>query len=256
MVSRLLPHGAYILVPAVLSTIAWLASLMEDGCDYAAVSGDVLGENGFGVAGDTNPPPYVEIGFSGWSHPIYYPEDQVWKANMRGSCLPFPAILNDDGSTTPVVAMDASWMVAKAFDFLSLVLGGGGALFLWFSSCFVFGPGSWRWAGYEVFAASILQALAFVWFNTTLCTSTGNSCRLFVGSNTDIMAATFWMIAAISIFVKYPEPQSNVRPLSPRASPRHEDVLSGNIDEPPSVTITTTNGTAEFGNQQFPREII
>jgi hypothetical protein len=225
--------------------VAWLASLAEDGCEYAKVSGgpdSILGSNGFNVLdGVANPPPFLEIGFSGWRHPIYYPDESdegqvlgVWKANVSGSCLVFPTVTVDRTNSetgdidittlfSPDMLMDTSWQASKIFAFLSLVFGGGGALFLWFSSCFVFGPGSWRIAGYELLLAFVFQSLAFVWFNTSICSGSvttsasatltaynnnnyNNTCSLFVGSRTDIMAAVFWLVSAISIFYKYPTP--------------------------------------------------
>jgi len=84
-----------------------------------------------------------------------------------------------------------------------------GALFLWFSSCFVFSPGTWRWTGYELLGASILQTISFVWFSTGICHNDGNTCDLFLGSYLDIAAATLWLVSAVTIFVKYPPPIAN-----------------------------------------------
>ena len=97
--------------------------------------------------------------------------------------------------------------MGKAFEFFSLVLGGGGALFLWFSSCFVFSPVTWRWAGHEVFAAASFQACAFIWFATAMCRMEGNTCALFFGSKADIAAAMFWLTSAVAIYMRYPSPQ-------------------------------------------------
>lgn len=187
----LLPHGGYTLLPAVLSTMAWLASLAQDGCDYARITGPVVND-----LTQSNIIPYLEVGFNAYREPSYYPDEDKWKVEYTGHCYDYGDVVNIDGY----------WKVAKAFAFISLVFGGGGALFLWFSSCFVFSPGTWRWAGYEVFIASFFQGMAFLWFRTEMCQAEGNDCGLFFGSKTDIVAAVFWFVSAITIFLRYPTP--------------------------------------------------
>jgi hypothetical protein len=266
--------------------VAWLASLAEDGCEYAKVSGgpdSILGSNGFNVLdGVDNPPPLLEIGFSGWRHPIYYPDESdegqglgVWKANVSGSCLMFPTVTVDRTNSetgdidittlfSPDMLMDTSWQTSKIFAFLSLVFGGGGALFLWFSSCFVFGPGSWRIAGYELLLAFVFQSLAFVWFNTSICSGSAtsasatasatlttynnnncnNTCSLFVGSRTDIMATVFWLVSAISIFYKYPTPSS-------AAGINHRSNNSRNINNNTNNSNSSNNNNRRPTNSNF-----
>lgn len=191
---RLLPHGGYTLIPATLSTMAWIASLSQDGCDYARLSGS-------SVVALTNSDtiPFLEVGFNGYRNPDYDPTKGEWKVDYTSNCNEY------DG-----VDIDISWRLAQAFAFVALVFGGGAALFLWFSSCFVFGPGTWRWAGYEVLAASLFQAASFIWFNNAMCKS-GNNCGLFFGSKADIVAASFWFASAIFIFVRYPIPGDKER---------------------------------------------
>lgn len=186
---RLLPHGGYTLLPAVLSTMAWLASLAQDGCDYVRVTGDVV----FDLT-QSEYVPFIEAGFNAYRKPILTEDDKEWAIQYTGQCYAY----NDS------VEIDGFWKVAKGLAFLALVFGGGGALFLWFSSCFVFSPGTWRWAGYEVFVASFLQGLSFLWFRTEMCRD--NTCSLFFGSKSDIVAAVFWFVSALLIFVKYPTP--------------------------------------------------
>lgn len=187
---RLLPHGGYTLIPAVLSTVAWLASLSQDGCDYARLEGYVVAS----VTKSTSVE-FLEVGFAAYREPVL--EGEEWKIQYTGTCLAF-----DEN-----FIQDAYWMAAKAFAFLALVLGGGGALFLWFSSCFVFSRGTWKWAGYEVLLASISQLLSFLWFATSICNTGDSTCAPSYGSKADIAAAALWLIAAVSIFCKYPSPK-------------------------------------------------
>jgi len=171
--------------------MAWIASLSQDGCDYARVSGPAIN----GITG-TSEVPYIEIGLNGIRQPTYDTTIGIWDTNISTECLALPSNINTD----------IYWKLAKAFAFISLVFGGGAALFIWFTTFFVFGPGTWKWAGYEVLLASLFQAFAFIWFNTSICRN-NNVCSLYFGSKADIVSATFWFASALSIFWKYPIPE-------------------------------------------------
>mmetsp|Transcript_21146 Transcript_21146/g.38415 ORF Transcript_21146/g.38415 Transcript_21146/m.38415 type:complete len:262 (-) Transcript_21146:1038-1823(-) len=188
---RLLPHGGYTLIPATLSTVAWLASLSQDGCDYARLTGFIVAS-----ATKSASVEFLEVGFTAYREPVLEGDD--WKIQRTGECLAY-----DEN----VFHQDAFWMAAKAFAFIALVLGGGGALFLWFSSCCLFSRGTWRWAGYEVLLASISQSLGFLWFATSICNTGDSQCTLSYGSKANIAAAGLWFISALSIFCKYPQPK-------------------------------------------------
>jgi hypothetical protein len=191
---RCLPHGAYSLFPAVLCTLAWLASLSQDGCDYSTVSGSIVQQ----IATDTNVP-FVEIGFVAYREPIYNEADQTWNVVYTGSCATYDPELED-----------SFWKAAKGFAFGALVLGGASSLFLWFSTCFVFSRGTWRWAGYQVILAFICQTLAFLWFGTAICKDSDNTCELFYGSKADIAASFFWFSSALLILARYPKPEQSI----------------------------------------------
>jgi hypothetical protein len=186
----LLPHGAYSLLAAVLTTMGWVAALFEDSCNYALVSGNVVKDI------DERDPPYLEVGLQAYRAPTVNADTGEWEFVHTGSCLAYP----------DTVPMDASWKFAKGFTFLALVLGGGATFYLWISTCCRFSRGSWRWAGYEVAAACLFQALSFVWFHTEICHGE-NNCTLFYGSKGDIMAASCWFVAALLIFGHYPVPK-------------------------------------------------
>jgi hypothetical protein len=191
---RMLPHGSYSLIPAILSSMAWLASLFQDGCDFSKLTGPTVQQLAI------NPKvPWLEVGLAAYREPYLNTQSGNWEVVYSGACFAYP----DDGS----VNRDTVWNAARAFDFVALVLGGGGCFFLWFATCCVFSRVTWRWAGYEVLLAAVAQCLSFLWFNTSLCHTEGNTCELFWGSKADIVSAVFWTVAAVSVFCHYPVPR-------------------------------------------------
>lgn len=187
-----LPHGAYSLVPAALTTMAWIASLFQNGCDFSRLTGSIVQK--------INPDvPFLEVGFAAYREPTYNAATKEWQVVYTGNCLDYPG---------DVVQQDAYWNVSKAFEFIALVLGGGGTFFLWCSTCCVFSRGTWRWAGCQVGLAAVAQALAFMWFGTAVCRN--NNCALFWGSKASIVAASFWTTAALCIALYYPVPKEMV----------------------------------------------
>jgi hypothetical protein len=52
--------------------------------------------------------------------------------NDGGACVEYP------------FEIDPAWTASKAFAFMALGIGGGGTLFAWCSTCFVFSRGTWR----------------------------------------------------------------------------------------------------------------
>jgi hypothetical protein len=193
--TRMLPHGNYSLMPAVLTTMAWLASLFQDKCDFSRVTGDIVAT--LSAADDT---PFLEFGFAAYREPIFDGNTGKWHVVYTGKCLEYP-----EGDN--IVDQDVSWNAAKICAFFASVLGGGGTFFLWFSTCCIFGRATWRLAGYEVLLAAIFQSLAFLWFTTDMCQDPGNNCSLFWGSNADILATCFFSLAALLIFCYYPVPK-------------------------------------------------
>jgi hypothetical protein len=191
----MLPHGYYSLVPAVLTTMAWMASLFQDKCDFSRVTGEIVA-----ALADADDTPFLEVGFSAYREPIFDGNTGKWHVVYTGKCLEFP-----DGDD--ILDQDMSWNAAKICGFFASVLGGGGTFFLWFSTCCIFGRATWRLAGYEVLLAAIFQSFAFLWFNTDMCQDSDNSCSLFWGSRADILATSFWTLAALLIFCYYPVPK-------------------------------------------------
>lgn len=232
-----LPHGFYTLIPITLSFAAWVASLSQDGCDFATVSGPIISQLMVDEE-KSNSVPYLEFGFNGYRIPMLDSENdgEQWYIDYTSKC-------HDYGED--FVVRDIYWEISRAFSFLSLVLGGGGAIFLWFSGCFIFSPATWRWTGYEILVAAMFQLGSFLWFQTTVCQDNpDNMCQLRFGSKSDIVAITFWLISAFAILIKYPSPP-RIRSVMVRADDYEDDgdshVTSGDQSDdrfkyPPSPT--------------------
>jgi hypothetical protein len=221
IVSNLECLGSHIFSFFLTPFFFFVCSIPSVRCDYASLRGSNVAL----LSGDTTTP-FAEVGLSFYRLPSYSQELNTWTAPLNGECLVYP----------PDIPIDGTWKFAKVCSFFALVFGGGGALFLWFSSCFVFGPGTWRWAGYEVLIASILQSLAFVFFNTAMCKTNGSHCSLFLGSKLDIVAAVFWLVSALSIFLKYPYPSPKLSTTTTGAASSSEMSIAGS-----STTVPIQN---------------
>jgi hypothetical protein len=185
----LLPHGAYSLITAALTTMGWIAALFENSCNYALLSGDIVKDISIEEV------PYLQVGFQAYKNPQLNINTNTWYASRTGQCISYPTN----------VEIDAVWKISNLFSFVGLVLGGGATFYLWISTCCRFSRGSWRWAGYEVVAACFFQSLSFLWFATDVCKK--NHCRLSYGSKADMLANFFWFVAALMIFSHYPKPK-------------------------------------------------
>ncbi|CAB9516005.1 expressed unknown protein [Seminavis robusta] len=230
---RLLPHGGYALIPTVLTSMAWFASIFQDGCDYAIIEGPVVQA----ITDDDDTVPWVEAGYAGFRTPLYNSLEDAWDITYTGQCLDY----NMDK-----VTLDAAWNAGKAFAFLALVMGGGGTLFLWFSVCCVFSKATWRFAGYEVLLAAIFQAMAFLWFLNSMCTHR-NTCSLSWGSKGDVAACALWALAALSILVYYPSPKvpsDALRQQQQRETTNPEISITGLVDQYPYDSATAATSPA------------
>ncbi len=164
----------------------FLRCLSKDGCDYAQVTGPSVAEI------TTNPNvPFIYVGFKSFREPRL--KDGEWIKDISIPCSEY----NVDS-----VNKDGAWFFAYCAAFLGLVLGGGGAMFIWFSSCFIFEKNVWRWVGYELLAATFLQSLTYTWFATALCKS--NECRMEYGARADLVATILWLTSTLCIFCRYP----------------------------------------------------
>jgi hypothetical protein len=185
-----LPHGLYSFLPTLLTTLGWMAALFEDTCNYAKVSGDIVSSI------SELKVPYLEVGLQAYREPTFNVATGQWESVHNENCIAYP-----DAEIT----MDTPWVLAKAFTFLALILGGSSTLYLWISTCCRFSRGSWLFAGYQLAGACLFQILSFVWFQTQMCAA--NQCQLFYGSKADVAAAVLWMIATLLILGHYPVPK-------------------------------------------------
>jgi hypothetical protein len=166
---RCLQHGSYSLIPIWMSTMAWFACYLQDGCDYSKVTGEIVGK----LSLDPRTP-FVEVGLAAYRTPTFNEDTETWATKYNGQCLQYPEQYVDTNTT--------AWNMARLFDFFSIVLGGGSTFFLWFSACCVFSKATWRCAGYEILLALVFQLLSFCWFANSMCHDGDNHCALFYGS--------------------------------------------------------------------------
>lgn len=196
MINFLLPHGGYPLLPATLSSMAWIASLSQDGCDYAKLTGN-------GVFKLTNKNiPWMEVGFNSYRIPTYYGNNQ-WQIYYSDECIPFPSIMGNIEWTS-----DSYWQLGSFMSTTSTIVGGGGCLFLWVVAVgLVVSKSTWRWGGLTFMIATFCNILSFLWFENSRCSEEGTQCYLLYGSKANIASIFLYTAASLSIFTKYPDPK-------------------------------------------------
>ena len=136
---RCFPHGFYVTIPQILSTFGWITLLTTDGCDYARLTGPIVGmyvlfrasfhafmiillfmlrlsHSSHYKAEITDNPniPYLEIGFFQYRESSLY-NNEEWYIDYHTSCYDY----NID-----VVNIDGVWTFAKITAFLGLIFGG------------------------------------------------------------------------------------------------------------------------------------
>eukprot|EP00555_Chaetoceros_dichaeta_P000794 CAMPEP_0198277414 /NCGR_PEP_ID=MMETSP1447-20131203/65836_1 /TAXON_ID=420782 /ORGANISM="Chaetoceros dichaeta, Strain CCMP1751" /LENGTH=252 /DNA_ID=CAMNT_0043972433 /DNA_START=58 /DNA_END=816 /DNA_ORIENTATION=+ len=187
----LLPHGGYPLLPATLSSMAWITSLSQDGCDYAKLSGNAA----FRLT-NTESIPWVAVGFNSYRIPEYYADK--WQFQYSDDCI---SIDNEWNS-------DSFWQFASVMSTISTIVGGGGCLFLWTVAVgLVVSKRTWRWGGIQFMIATVCNILSFLWFANRRCTEEGSECSLLYGSKANTASLTFYAAASFSILSKYPDPK-------------------------------------------------
>lgn len=133
---------------------------------------------------------------------------------------------------TDIVTIGAAAKFAKIASFLASVLGGAGAIFIWFSLCLVIDKTRWRWVACELLAASVLQALSFTSFASSLCQT--NHCSMYYGARTNLLACIVWAVSALALVCYVPRAR----------------VTSGSAQQqlPSQAEVTNRNNDA-IGNQ-------
>lgn len=252
------PHGCYSLWVASLCTTAWMASLVQDGCDFARVEGPVVAE--LTTLGEL-PPPWLEFGIGAFRAPS---EESIADLSQNNNATKtdfqwqlehwFHNLLEGEENCKLFEVeimekfMDNAWTTARTFAFLALVLGGGGTLFLWASTFFVFSRGTWRWTGYLILIGSLCNSMTFLWYHTSICS--WNTCSMFWGSKTNILACCLWFLGGLCIVCRYPVPVSQRRQKLGQEEPA-DGVLKGEIptaagtkddDFIPTVDVLSVNG--------------
>lgn len=190
-----LPHGGYPLLPTTLVSMAWFLSLSLDGCDFVKLSGNAI----FSLT-DKAVIPYAEVGFNGYRLPVYYGENQ-WGVQYTDTCLLFP---KDDLEWE----QDSFWKFGSATYTIATIVGGGGCLFLWTVTVgLVVTERIWRYVGLQLVVAAVFSILSFFWFANSQCSEKESKCDFLYGSIANIYALLFYFAAALSIFLKYPDPK-------------------------------------------------
>lgn len=214
---RLMPHGGSLIFPVILTTMAWLASISTNGCDYARLTGP-----GVEILTDSSLVPFIYLGMDAYVIPEFYPISNLWMVSGESECIPYQFMLED-----------SSWTTGKRFNFLSLWSGGASAMILWMGTFLVITPRQWKVVGILILFATLFQVLSFAWFGNTFCytasrnieeflsqesggdTTTAerglSSCSLFYGSRCSI-ASTFlyWIASFIILFGEYPTPEAKL----------------------------------------------
>jgi hypothetical protein len=217
---RLNPHGGAILLPITLTTLAWLASISTNGCDYSQLTGP-----GVEMLTGSSVIPYLHLGMDSYVIPEFYPASNSWHVSIESECIQYPYAVEDN-----------AWIVGKRFGFLSLWSGGASSMILWVGTFLVLTPRQWRGAGVLVLFAALFQVFSFAWFSTALChtdsstiaefqkemmgeveepTDTANvgnadpsSCTLFYGSRCAIASFFLYLISSLMILLgEYPIPE-------------------------------------------------
>jgi len=268
----------------LFSTVASLASLFQDGCNFAVVSGPIVQQ--LHPTFTNQALPYLELGIAAYREPELQqqPPGTAEQQQQQQQQQPPPPPVNGGNKnstdfTTPSwigagggacteypqeQLFDTVWKSAQAFAFLALVLGGGGTIFAWCSTCFVFSRVTWRWTGYELILASICQGLVYLWFQTQMCS--WNTCSMSYGAKSDLLAVTLWFVSGIMVLCRYPMPLRELVAANdydeehPEQVEQHHDLELVEpkivIEEQGSGQHTTEEEEEEEQEPRFPHAVI
>lgn len=91
-----------------------------------------------------------------------------------------------------------------------------------------------------------MQCLTYSWFATGMCHGDGDECTFSYGSQTDILALSFWFLSTISIFAKFSSPRRLDEPVSrsqtipTELEMTHRITETGNTAESPLQSSTSS----------------
>eukprot|EP00985_Skeletonema_marinoi_P004040 scaffold1771_cov197-Skeletonema_marinoi.AAC.3 len=210
---RMMPHGGAILLPIILVTTGWVASLTHDGCDYARLTGPAVE-----ILTGSSSIPYIHIGLSAYRVPQFYPASNSWRVAYSSDCRPY---------SHPEILEDRAWVASEWLNFSGIVIGGTVMMFLWSGTCLTLRKKYWMSIGVGALLACLLQMCSFVFFKTKLChtstktfldfeagreielseASASSSCSLFFASKCAIASICLWLAAGLVILMgEYPRP--------------------------------------------------
>ena len=199
----LLPHGGYPLLPATLSMMAWITSLSQDGCDFSRLTGPAVI-----LLTGTDYYPYVELGFQWYRVPAFYRDYDEWIVRYGDERLAYHSGTGFDDGQDLNLDSDFFWNIGKWMHFGGTVLGGSGCFFIWLSaSCMTFTRRSWFLGAIQIAFAALLHFLSLFWFFNVLCTIEGSTCHFFYGSKSSLLSASLYLVAFVTIMLKFPEPK-------------------------------------------------
>ena len=195
---RLLPQGPYALLPTTLCTLAWISSLVPEGCDFARLEGPAVD-----VMAGSATVPYAEVGRSGYRVPDLFDvgagEDPRWAIVSSSPCIAYGNL-----------GIDENWRFefGRVCAFLAQMFGGLVTIVLWGSIGFTLPRRVWRFAAYAMLLAAFFVFLSFAWLETEVCHQRKESaCSLRFGAKADIAAGSLWLVAAGAAFWRYPKPR-------------------------------------------------
>lgn len=197
----LLPHGGYPLLVATLATMAWMTALSYDGCDFVRITGPAVSK--LSPSSTTQQDfeyPFAELGFHSYRLPSFYPNYEQWHVKYSETCLNYP-------SDVMYESKDAFWSIGSLAHACGLVLGGASCLFLWVTAtCAAVTRIHWRLLGGQLSLAAFCHAFSLLWFFNALCYVQDSICHWFYGSQCTVATIGLYAIAAVCVWIKYPEP--------------------------------------------------
>eukprot|EP00521_Asterionellopsis_glacialis_P007426 CAMPEP_0195291388 /NCGR_PEP_ID=MMETSP0707-20130614/7769_1 /TAXON_ID=33640 /ORGANISM="Asterionellopsis glacialis, Strain CCMP134" /LENGTH=329 /DNA_ID=CAMNT_0040351699 /DNA_START=249 /DNA_END=1238 /DNA_ORIENTATION=+ len=174
------------------------ATLVQDGCDYAKLSGPAVED-----ITENDIIPFLEVGIGGgYRAPLYYADEHDWKTVYSTACIAY-----DDTA----VPQDLYWSMAKWMGLLGGIVGGSASFFIWFTTCVTFSIRTWRFCALQLIMGALLRAGTFFFLMSGICSNdSGGSCTMYFGSRMDIVCTVMWITSSTLICAHFPTPKLRV----------------------------------------------